>query len=108
VKIPAHAIIPEDKLTRYLLIFRDKDDKSKFLAQAGFTLDNAASLRKALVNLITLQEAIEDGRNDYGIFYRVEGMLEGVNGINLAVVTIWIQRYIDNRFQFVTLKPKKG
>ena len=107
MQIPSKAIIPEDKLTRYLLVFRDKDDKSKFLAQAGFTLENAASLQKAIIQLITVEDAIRDGKNEYGIFYRVEGMLEGVNGINLAVVTIWILRYIDDCFQFVTLKPRK-
>ena len=80
MQIPSKAIIPEDKLTRYLLVFRDKDDKSKFLAQAGYTLDNAASLQKAIIQLITVEDAIKDGKNEYGIFYRVEGMLEGVNG----------------------------
>jgi hypothetical protein len=55
-------------------------------------------LQKALIDLITLEEAIKDGRNKYGIFYRVEGILKGVNEIDLAVVTIWIQRYVDNRF----------
>jgi hypothetical protein len=108
VKIPTDALISEDKLTRYLLVFRAKDDKSKFLARAGFTLDGVVSLRKAIVHLITVEDAIEDGSNEYGIFYQVEGMLQGVNGVNLAVVTIWIQRYIDNCFQFITLKPKKG
>ena len=75
MQIPSKAIIPEDKLTRYLLVFRDKDDKSKFLAQAGFTLDNAASLQRAIIQLITVEDAIKDGKNEYGIFYRVEGML---------------------------------
>lgn len=107
MQIPSKGIIPEDKLTRYLLVFRDKDDKSKFLAQAGFTLDNADSLQKAIIQLITVEDAIKDDKNEYGIFYRVEGMLERVNGINLAVVTIWILRYIDDFFQFVTLKPRK-
>jgi hypothetical protein len=40
VKIQDTAIIPEEKITRYLLVPRIKDDKSKFLAQAGFTQDN--------------------------------------------------------------------
>jgi hypothetical protein len=40
MKIPADATIPDSKLTRYLLVSREQDDKSKFLAQAGFTLTN--------------------------------------------------------------------
>ncbi|NEQ19625.1 MAG: hypothetical protein F6K28_08590 [Microcoleus sp. SIO2G3] len=52
-------------------------------------------------------EAVEDGTNEYGIFYRVEGDLSGTNGVNLSVVTIWLQRQSDGKFQFVTLKPRK-
>ncbi|MBD2204797.1 hypothetical protein H6G33_13520 [Calothrix sp. FACHB-1219] len=38
MKIPPDAIIADEKITRYLLVPREQDDKSKFLAQAGFTL----------------------------------------------------------------------
>ena len=44
MKIPSDAIIPVAKLTRYLLVERTRDDKSKFLAQAGFTPDNHEAL----------------------------------------------------------------
>ena len=40
-------------------------------------------------------------------FYRVEGNLRGVNSQYLSVITIWLKRTIDNRIQFITLKPKK-
>jgi len=43
VKIPTDAVIPMEKLTHYLLVFREWDDKSKFLAQAGFTQENPIS-----------------------------------------------------------------
>lgn len=35
--------------------------------------------------------------NEYGTFYQVSGQLTGVNGITLAVVTIWLQRQIDGK-----------
>ena len=38
MKIPNDAIIPDEKLTRHLLVYKARNDKSKFLAQAGFTL----------------------------------------------------------------------
>jgi hypothetical protein len=50
---------------------------------------------------------VEDGKNEYGTFYRVEGEIEGVNGRNLAVVTIWIRWELDGSFHFVTLKPQR-
>ncbi|NMG08903.1 DUF6883 domain-containing protein [Brasilonema sp. UFV-L1] len=107
MKIPADAIIPNDKLTRYLLVYKARNDKSKFLAQAGFTQENPEALQTAIKSLAELVEAVEDGTNEYGIFYRVEGDLNGLNGVNLSVVTIWLQRQSDGKFQFVTLKPRK-
>lgn len=107
MKIPADGIIPDSKITRYLLILREQDDKSKFLAQAGFTQDNPEQLISALRQLADAVEAVEDTINEYGIFYRVEGELIGINNRNLSVITIWLNRKIDGKFQFITLKPKK-
>ncbi|MGB7376197.1 MAG: hypothetical protein WA959_06455 [Rivularia sp. (in: cyanobacteria)] len=48
MKIPDDAIIADAKLTGYLLVSRKQDDKSKFLAQAGFTQENSESLKAAI------------------------------------------------------------
>jgi hypothetical protein len=93
---------------KYLLLYKEKNDKSKFLAQAGFTQNNPDELKLAIYQLISIVEPIEDLTNEYGTFYRVEGILIGINQKKLYVVTIWLKRKIDNQFQFVTLKPKKG
>ncbi|MBE9256609.1 DUF6883 domain-containing protein [Dolichospermum sp. LEGE 00246] len=105
--MPQDAIIPDAKISNYLLKYRDKDDKSKFLAQAGFTEDNPEKLKLAILQLMETVDPIEDITNEYGTFYRIEGELIGVNQLNLSVVTVWLKRKIDNQFQFVTLKPKK-
>lgn len=107
MKISSKALIPVAKLTRYLLVFRTRNDKSKFLAQAGFTPDNHEFLETALRKLILSSEAVEDRTDEYGTFYQVIGELEGVNGVNLNVTTIWLRRKIDQQFQFVTLVPNK-
>jgi hypothetical protein len=107
VKIPPDAIIPDHKLTRYLLIYKPRNDKSQFLAQAGFTRLNPEDLCAALRILIEDNEAIEDRINEYGTFYQVTGTLIGTNGISLPVVTVWLQRQVDGNFQFITLKPYK-
>lgn len=99
--------LPNEKLTRYLLVPREQDDKSKFLAQAGFTADNQEQLKLAIRQLADKVEALEDKSNEYGIFYRVEGQLTGGNDSNLSVITISLNRKIDGKFQFITLKPKK-
>lgn len=106
MKLDGEIIIFEAKLTQYLLMPRKEDDKSKFLAQAGFTQANPDQLRQAIILLIQTYEAISDRQNKYGTYYRVEGPLIGPNG-QLAVVTVWIERTIDGKIQFVTLKPKR-
>lgn len=108
MKIPEDAIIPDDKITRYLLVQKARNDKSKFLAQAGFTIANPEALRRAIQFVAQVGEAIEDRSNEYGVFYKVVGELVSVNGITLSVVTIWLQRQSDGQFQSVTLKPCKG
>ena len=105
MKIPPDAIIPNDKLINYLLALKARNDKSKFLAIGGFTHANADALREAIRLLADHAEAIGDRTDEYGTFYRVEGGIMGVNGVRLLVVTIWLKRQIDGKFQFVTLKP---
>jgi len=106
VRIPEDAIISDHKITRYLMQ-KARNDKSKFLAQAGFTLENSETLRAAIRLLVGAGEAAEDRINEYGVFYQVVGELVGTNGVTLPVVTVWLRRQIDGRFQFVTLKPLK-
>jgi hypothetical protein len=108
VKIPPDAIIPEEKLTRYLLVPRPEDDKSRYLAQAGFTNQNPAALLAAIRDLTTSDEAVEDGSNRFGDFFRVEGAIIGPNGRRLLVVLVWLRWFADGTFHFVTLKPWKG
>ncbi len=105
MKIPNEVIIPESKLTKYLLVFKSRNDKSQFLAQAGYTIENWQNLKKAILQINHINYAIEDRTNEYGTFYNVYGELQGVNGVNLSVVTIWLRRKSDNKFQFITLKP---
>jgi hypothetical protein len=105
VRIPEDLIIPDAKITQYLLVQKTRNDKSRFLAQAGFTQENSEALRLAIQRQAMDKEAIKEKSNEYGTFYQVEGELIGVNGVSLSVVTVWLQRQIDGKFQFVTLKP---
>jgi hypothetical protein len=104
MKLPTAAIIPRAKLIDYLLLPKHKNDKSEFLAQAGFTQNNLEALEAALRRLIAENEADSDRVDEYGVFYRVEGKLHGPDG-KLAVVTIWILQKASNEYRFVTLKP---
>jgi hypothetical protein len=107
VTIPEDAVIAPAKLTGYLLVPRPADDKSGFLARAGFTLANPDSLLAALRGLAKESEAVEDGMNKFGKFFRVDGAITGPNGRALNVATVWIQSDTDGSFHFVTLKPRR-
>jgi len=96
-----------EKLTRYLLVPREWDDKSKFLAQAGFTRENPHWLLASLRKLAVTAEAEQDRVSEYGEFLRADGELLGPNGRRLEVVTIWLRSRSDGRVRFVTLKPRK-
>ena len=105
MKIPADAVIPEPKLTQYLLVPQLRNDKSKFLAKGGFTQVNPDDLELAIRQLIAENEATEDRTDQFGTFYDVKGRLRGVNGIDLGVVTIWLHQSTDSNFRFITLIP---
>jgi hypothetical protein len=108
MKIPVEDLeIPPAKLTNYLLVHREQDDKSKFLAQAGFTQENWELLMEQLQQIAETGDAVEDGTTEYGTSYLVEGSLRGANDRILEVITVWMRRAIDSKYQFVTLKPNR-
>jgi hypothetical protein len=107
MKLPLDAKIPVEKIKEYLLVPREWDDKSKFLAQAGFLRDNPELLLRAIRKLVADADAVEDRSNEYGVFLRAEGELQGPNGRSLQVVTIWLRWHADGQVRFVTLKPRK-
>jgi len=106
VFLPQNAIIAEEKLTKYLLVLLPKDDKSKFLAQAGYKLDNWQQLEQDLRTEVLKQpaELIETSR--YGKKYFIRARLLGTNGIELSILTIWM--VTNSTTRFVTLVPDKG
>lgn len=106
MRIVNEVIISPDKLTHYLLVWRPKSDKSRYLSQAGFTLNNPAALDSALRTLVTENEAVPDREDEYGLFVQIEGYLIGPTG-RLHVITVWILPANDSRFRFVTLKPAR-
>ncbi len=107
MKIPNNADIPIEKLTRYLLVFKARNDKSKYLAKGGFSQENPDQLLKAIRSLTETIEAVPDRASEYGTFYHVEGELTGAHGSNILVVTVWLQWKTDDKFHFVTLIPAK-
>ncbi|XWK86093.1 MAG: hypothetical protein U7127_17940 [Phormidium sp.] len=102
--LSSDAVIPEAKLTKYLLVWRRKDDKSGFLAQAGYSLDNWQQLERDLRSLL-INKATLDRQSSFGNIYKIEGVLVGPNGVSIQVATFWIVDSFSNETRFVTLLP---
>jgi hypothetical protein len=67
--LPSNAIISEAKITNYLLILLPKNDKSQFLAPAGYGLDNWQQLESDLREQILPLEATLIEETDFGVKY---------------------------------------
>ena len=108
MELSRDAVIAPAKLTKYLLNWREMDDKSKFLAQAGYGQENWQQLEADLRNQILPLEAMQSKEvNRFGDVYEIRGVLNGVNGVNLSVVTIWMIEYETKQTKFITLYPEK-
>ncbi|MGV0028854.1 DUF6883 domain-containing protein [Phormidesmis priestleyi] len=91
IKLSGDAIIATAKLTKYLLVWRATDDKSKFLDQAGYGQENWQQLEADLRSQILPLDATPSKElNRFGDVYEIRGVLVGVNGIALEVLTIWM------------------
>jgi hypothetical protein len=107
MKLPADAIIATRKITEYLLRWRPEDDKSAFLAQAGYTVETCERLMTDIrEQLLTLEaELVEE--TEYGPKYLIRGELVGPNERPLRVVSIWMTDDATDETKFVTLYPDK-
>jgi hypothetical protein len=107
VQLPEDVVIPADKLVRYLLLPREENDKSHFLAIAGYTLGTWEVLARDLHDLAKTHEISDKAISPYGIKWEVQGSLTGPNGQVLYVVTVWITLETSGETHFVTLFPDK-
>jgi hypothetical protein len=92
------------KITNYLLVPKDKNDKSKFLNNLGYSLDNWEDLAKDICKIAEENEAVYQKTSPFGgDLFEVKGQLR-----NFGVVTIWLLLDSENTFKFVTLFPNKS
>lgn len=105
VFLPQDATISEEKLVNYLLVLLPKDDKSQFLAQAGYRLDNWQQLLQDLRSQVLSQPAEFAATVRYGKKYKIRANLTGPNGVKIRVLTIWMVTH--GKAKFVTLVPDK-
>ena len=107
MKLPTNTIISRRKVHEYLLRHRVEDDKSGFLALAGYTLENTDHLMSDLRTQLLPMEAEWFEDTEYGSKYRIRGTLTGPNGQALRVLSIWMKEEATGETKFVTLFPDK-
>lgn len=66
MKLPADAIIAKPKVANYLLEWRRENDKSQFLAQAGYTSEHADQLTDDIRQQLLSLEAEFEESTEYG------------------------------------------
>ena len=107
MKLPPDSEIARVKVTQYLLKLRDEDDKSKFLAQAGYTGAQAERLLQDLRDLLAADAEFVQ-KTEYGDKYQICGKLTGPNGRSVSIITIWMIERATGKTKFITLYPDKA
>jgi hypothetical protein len=107
MRLPADATIAREKVTQYLLVRQARGDKSAFLAQAGYKIDNADQLLDDLRAQLLPLDATPLHSTMFGDFCEICGTLTGRNGVTLKVRSIWMQERLSNTTKFITLIPDK-
>lgn len=108
MRLPRNALISDEKLVKYLLAPRRRNDKSKWLAQAGYVLANWSILRQDLRSQVLPREAVLVERTEYGTIYSVRTELTGPNGKILPVCAIWMVEEVAKVTKFITMYPDRG
>lgn len=108
MKLPTDAEIAPEKFTKYLLVKRPVGDKSEFLRQAGYALDNWQQLEQDICQQILSKEAVPIEQTAYGEYFEIRASLTGPNGVALKVKTVWMRESRSGITKFITLYPDKG
>jgi hypothetical protein len=105
MKLPADTLIARTKLIGYLLRPLPENDKSGFLALAGYTPDNADELEADLRTQLLALDAEFVESTEYGDKYCIRGTLTGPNGQRLRIASFWMTENATGTTKFITLYP---
>ena len=105
--LPSDAIIAVSKLTDYLLVHKNRNDKSAWLSQAGYTLTNWKDLENDLRAQVLVLDAVLSENTTYGQTYEIRAEMIGPNGRSLRVRTVWMQEHETGTTKFITMFPDK-
>ena len=104
---PENAIIPEKKLTDYLLSKTHETGrfKAKFFRSLGFNEENLNLLEKEFLNIVQTQEITKQENSEFGIKYIIDGSLMTPLGKSVKIRTVWIVENDEEQPIFITAYP---
>ena len=106
MKLPnyAQAIIPQLKITGYLLSFahRDGRGKAEFFAQFGFSADSWSELAAALRQHAADHEVTRVEETPFGVRYIIEGAIVAPEGRAPVIRSVWFIETEEQILRFVT------
>jgi len=92
--------ISDEKVLDYLLVQKEKNDKSAFLLKLGYSIENWNELVTDIKNIASHNNAVLQQHTTFGDMYEVRGKLK-----NFGVITIWLLAVDNEKFRFITLYP---
>lgn len=105
MKLPPNTLIARAKLVDYLLRRLPENDKSGFLALAGYSANHPEALEDGLRTQLLALEAEFVESTEYGDKYCIYGALTGPNGRRLRVASFWMTEHATGITKFLTLYP---
>jgi hypothetical protein len=112
MKLPNHeqAIVPQRKITDYLLSSTHRDGRSKaaFFSRFGFSVEGWDVLAAALRRHAAEHPVVETEHTPFGTRYVVEGGLTAPDGRTPRVRVVWFIERGETIPRLVTAYPAKG
>jgi hypothetical protein len=104
------ALIPEDKITGYLLSLSHPvaRAKARFFRAHGYSDGSAAVLAEDLCRIAAMGQVVEQENTPYGRKYVVEGSILTPRGTTIEVRTVWFAQREGGPPRFVTAYPSGG
>ena len=109
MRLPNHtnALVPQDKITGYLLstTHRDGRHKAAFFTRYGFSASRWEVLADELRRHAADNEVVKAEKTPFGIRYTVEGPLSTPGGEQVKIRVVWFVEHSDTVPHLVTAYP---
>ncbi|MGK7940987.1 MAG: DUF6883 domain-containing protein [Crocosphaera sp.] len=100
-------VVDPRKITQYLLVPKQKNDKSQFLAQYGYNQNNWQQLQQDILTSSRPAEILDLIPSGWGLRIKLRNHWQTPNKKRIQVISIWQIDHNNQKANFVTLYPDK-